>query len=145
MGAIHPNDTRDGRPIQVGNRPDVRPDDAQTFQSNDKPWAIVSHAPFRRSKHYVHEAGISTPLIAHWPAGFKAQATGQAARHVVDILPTILEVTGRIGHALAGRGGATEAEMIRMYADGADKVGVVNWQIILPRLLEAWNPSRVDG
>ena len=36
------------------------------------------NTPFREYKHWVHEGGISTPLIAHWPAGIAAQ--GRAAR-----------------------------------------------------------------
>jgi hypothetical protein len=31
-------------------------------------WATLENTPFRRYKHYNHEGGISTPLIAHWPA-----------------------------------------------------------------------------
>lgn len=89
-----PDTTHDGRKIAMGNRPDVMPGDALTYQSYDKPWANVSNAPFRLFKHYIHEGGISTPLIAHWPNGFKPRATAHAACHVVDILPTILEVTG---------------------------------------------------
>jgi arylsulfatase len=29
----------------------------------------VSNTPFRYYKRWVHEGGIATPLIAHWPAG----------------------------------------------------------------------------
>jgi arylsulfatase A-like enzyme len=45
-------------------------------------------------KHYVHEGGISTPLVAHWPNGFTPRSNAHAPCHVVDILPTILEATG---------------------------------------------------
>ena len=31
-------------------------------------WARLNNALFRRYKHYNHEGGIATPLIAHWPA-----------------------------------------------------------------------------
>lgn len=89
-----PDHTHDGRHITMGNRPDVMPGDALTYQSYDKPWANVSNAPFRLFKHYVHEGGISTPLVAHWPNGIKETQTLHAASHVVDLLPTILEVTG---------------------------------------------------
>ena len=89
-----PDRTNDGRPIVMGNRPDVMPGDALTYQSYDKPWANVSNAPFRKFKHYIHEGGISTPLIAHWPKGIAPGSTAHAACHVVDILPTILEITG---------------------------------------------------
>ncbi|MEP1210032.1 MAG: arylsulfatase [Rhizobiaceae bacterium] len=89
-----PDHTHDGRQIVMGNRPDVMPGDALSYQSYDKPWANVSNAPFRLFKHYVHEGGISTPLVAHWPKGIKPGKPAHAACHVVDLLPTILEVTG---------------------------------------------------
>ncbi|KIC07662.1 arylsulfatase [Leisingera sp. ANG-M1] len=91
---FYPDRTHDGKQITMGNVAGLHPGDAQTFQSYDKPWANVSNAPFRLYKHYVHEGGISTPLVAHWPAGFKPSGTAHAACHVVDILPTILEAAG---------------------------------------------------
>ncbi len=89
-----PDITNDGRKITMGNHPDIRPGSATTYQSYDKPWANVSNAPFRLYKHYVHEGGISTPLIAHWPKGIEPGHVSHEACHVVDILPTILEATG---------------------------------------------------
>jgi len=56
-------------------------------------WSTVSNTPFRRHKTWVHEGGISTPLIAHWPQGIRAR--GELRRtpgHVVDIVPTVLEL-----------------------------------------------------
>ncbi|WP_127114178.1 arylsulfatase [Shimia sediminis] len=91
---FYPDRTHDGQKVILGNRPDVMPGDAGTFQSYDRPWANVSNAPFRLFKHYVHEGGISTPLVAHWPKGFAPGGTAHAPCHVVDILPTILEVAG---------------------------------------------------
>ncbi len=91
---FYPDTTQDGRKITLGNIPNLRPGDAQTFQSYDKPWANVSNAPFRLFKHYVHEGGISTPLVAHWPNGFKPRTTAHAPCHVVDILPTVLAAAG---------------------------------------------------
>jgi arylsulfatase len=49
--------------------------------------------PFRRHKTWVHEGGISTPLIAHWPAGIKARGELRTTpAHVVDVVPTILDL-----------------------------------------------------
>jgi arylsulfatase A-like enzyme len=90
----YPDHTQDGKKITMGNVTGLNPGNAQTFQSYDKPWANVSNAPFRLFKHYVHEGGISTPLVAHWPNGFGSRMTAHAACHVVDILPTILDATG---------------------------------------------------
>ena len=41
-------------------------------------WATLANTPFRRYKHFTHEGGISTPLIAHWPAGIDDAAQRQA-------------------------------------------------------------------
>lgn len=98
-----PNVTHDGHRMTMGNRPDVRPGPAVSYQSYDLPWANVSNAPFRLFKHWVHEGGISTPLIVQWPRRLKAGTLAHAPAHVVDILPTILEATGaRYPKELAG-------------------------------------------
>jgi arylsulfatase len=55
----------------------------------------VSNTPFREYKHWVHEGGISTPLIAHWPAGIEAR--GELRRepgHLIDIMATCVELSG---------------------------------------------------
>ena len=90
----YPEKTVDGRPIALGNRVGLRPGSAQTFMSYDLPWANVSNAPFRLYKHWVHEGGISTPLIVHWPNGIAKPEIVHEPAHVVDIMPTILEVAG---------------------------------------------------
>ena len=45
------------------------PGPENTYQSYGTAWANLSNAPFRLYKHWIHEGGISTPLIAHWPNG----------------------------------------------------------------------------
>lgn len=60
-------------------------------------WATLNNTPFRRYKHYTHEGGISTPLIAHWPAGIPRQRNGRLERqpgHLVDIMATLVDVGG---------------------------------------------------
>ena len=101
-----PDVHNDGRRIAMGNRPELRPGGPLTYMSYDLPWANVSNAPFRRFKHWVHEGGISTPLLAQWPARFGAGGVAHAPAHVVDIMPTILEAAGAAypsevgGHAI---------------------------------------------
>ncbi len=59
-------------------------------------WATLNNTPFRRYKHFIHEGGISTPLIAHWPAGIPKRRNGQFERqpaHFVDIMATVMDVT----------------------------------------------------
>ena len=58
-------------------------------------WATLENTPFRRYKHFNHEGGIATPLIAHWPA--RIQATGELRSqpgHLVDIMATLVDVGG---------------------------------------------------
>jgi arylsulfatase len=89
-----PDVHNDGRKINMGNRVNLRPGGPLTYMSYDLPWANVSNAPFRLFKHWVHEGGISTPMIAHWPDRIRKHATVHTPCHVVDLLPTILAATG---------------------------------------------------
>jgi arylsulfatase len=86
---------RAGRPIQMGNDPDVMPGPENTFQSYGRPWANASNTPFRLYKHWVHEGGIATPLIAYWPAGIKARGKlRHQPGHLIDIMATCVDVAG---------------------------------------------------
>jgi arylsulfatase len=58
-------------------------------------WSTVANTPFRRHKTWVHEGGISTPLIAHWPRGIAARGElRHDPGHVIDLVPTILGAAG---------------------------------------------------
>ena len=58
-------------------------------------WSTVGNTPFRRHKIWVHEGGISTPLIVHWPKGIAAHGElRNDVGHVIDFVPTLLEVVG---------------------------------------------------
>jgi len=96
-----PRQTRDGWPVRGGIG--VMPGGPDTFVAYGRGWANVSNTPFREYKHWTHEGGISTPLIAHWPAGVKV-GTGEGAKaggrlvqepgQLMDIMATCLEVAG---------------------------------------------------
>jgi len=90
----YPTITPDGREIRSGNNPEIRPGSALTFMSYDLPWANVSNTPFRRFKHWVHEGGISTPLIVRWPAMIAQGRFEHAPAHIIDLMPTFLEAAG---------------------------------------------------
>src|SRR5699024_1476784 len=85
--------TRDGEKVRFGNRSDIMPGPENTYQSYDTAWANLSNTPFRFYKHWVHEGGIATPLIMHWPKGID---DGGTLRHtpgqLPDIMATILDV-----------------------------------------------------
>ncbi len=89
--------TRSGEPVHFGNDTSVMPGPENTYQSYGTAWANLSNAPFRLYKHWIHEGGISTPLIAHWPNGIPAAENGglrHAPGYLPDIMATIVEATG---------------------------------------------------
>jgi arylsulfatase len=58
-------------------------------------WAFVENTPFRLFKHFNHEGGIATPLIAHWPAGIVAKGEWRTQpAHLIDIMATCADVGG---------------------------------------------------
>jgi arylsulfatase len=87
--------TRDGRPVHLGNDPSLMPGGEDTYQSYGVAWANLSNSPFRLYKHWIHEGGIATPFIVHWPNGIQEKG---GLRHnpgqLPDVMATILEVTG---------------------------------------------------
>ena len=90
-----PMQTRDGRPVRTG--PEAMPGPEDTYVAYGRGWANVSNTPFREYKHWVHEGGIATPLIVHWPKGIPAalhnQLVSQPA-HLVDLMATCVDVAG---------------------------------------------------
>jgi len=87
--------TRSGEPVHFGNDPSRMPGPENTYQSYGTAWANLSNTPFRLYKHWIHEGGISTPLIVHWPAGIKDKdQIRHTPGYLPDIMATILDVTG---------------------------------------------------
>ncbi len=90
-----PMQTRDGRWLRRG--PGVMPGPEDTYVAYGRDWANVSNTPFREYKHWVHEGGISTPLIVHWPAGIPKERDGKLETqpgHLIDIMATCVDVAG---------------------------------------------------
>jgi arylsulfatase len=84
-----PPQTRDGWPVRNGH---VTPGPADTYIGYGKNWANVSNTPLREYKHWVHEGGISTPLIVHWPNGFKDRnQLRHDPAHLIDLMATSLD------------------------------------------------------
>ncbi|MEZ6062272.1 MAG: arylsulfatase [Planctomycetaceae bacterium] len=78
-----------------GHDPEAEPGSAQTYLCLGPGWSTTCNTPFRRHKTWVHEGGISTPLIVHWPAGIAEKGELRTnPGHVIDIVPTILDVCG---------------------------------------------------
>ena len=88
-----PLQTREGKPVLSGT--DVMPGGPDSYIAYGENWANVSNTPFREYKHWVHEGGISTPLIVHWPAGIPESRRNSLVHdpaHLIDIMATCVDV-----------------------------------------------------
>jgi arylsulfatase len=90
---VRPRQNRAGVPTLTG--PHIMPGPEDTYIAYGINWANVSNTPFREYKHFVHEGGISTPLIAHWPMHIlrRGELEHQPG-HLIDIMATCVDVTG---------------------------------------------------
>jgi len=79
----------------IGGEVPGAPGPVDSFTSYRTPWANASNTPFRLYKHWVHEGGISSPLVAHWPAAIK-QKNQFVTRpsHLIDLMATCMDVSG---------------------------------------------------
>jgi arylsulfatase len=83
-----------GERVRQGNTASLDPGGPESFASYGKPWAGVSNTPFREYKHWVHEGGIATPFIAHWPAGGLTERIVHEPCQLPDVMATVLAVAG---------------------------------------------------
>ncbi len=105
-----------------------------TFLSLGPGWSSLANTPFRRHKTWVHEGGISTPLIARWPKGIASRgAVRQTPGHVIDLVPTILALArgGSASSASATAAGAPAfpgMSLVPLFArDGAVRRDALWW------------------
>ena len=83
--------SRKGEFIRSGKG--VMPGQENTWLTYGEEWANVSNTPFRLYKHWVHEGGIASPLIVHWPKGIKAKgALRKQPAHLIDIMATCIDI-----------------------------------------------------
>lgn len=115
-------------------------------------WSTACNTPFRRHKTWVHEGGIRTPFIAHWPSGLKAKNKLEATLgHVVDVVPTLLELSGvqateEVTHARPGRSIAplfsgkklSEDKSIWWLHEGNRALRIDDWKIVAAKN-EPWS------
>jgi len=138
-----------------GHNPEASPGSAETYLCLGPGWSTTCNTPFRRHKTWVHEGGISTPLIVHWPAGISAKGQlRHSAGHVIDIVPTILDVCGvealtdwngkkvpqAPGQALTplfAKERPLERDYLWWFHDGHRALRVDDWKIVAPKD-EAW-------
>ena len=63
-----------------------------TYKAYGKEWASLGNTPFRLYKQYTHEGGIATPMIVHFPKMIKKPIQTNQVGHIMDIMPTCLEL-----------------------------------------------------
>lgn len=93
-GFDRPGHTRQGEEIVYGDF--ERPGIEKAWGYLGVAWAGAINAPFRYWKKESFEGGNCTPFILHWPAGLKGKENtiNPGVGHVIDILPTCLELAG---------------------------------------------------
>jgi arylsulfatase len=137
---VRQKQTRDGYPLREGKGVMAGP--ADTFVAYGPAWATVSNTPFRMYKHWVHEGGIATPLIVHWPRGIREP--GRLERtpgHLIDIMATAVDLAGASypadktpleGKSLAPlfTGGAIDREAIYWEHEGNKAVREGDWKLV---------------
>lgn len=78
-----------------GHNPAAAPGSADSYLCLGPGWSNACNTPLRKHKTWVHEGGIATPLIVHWPEEIQSQnAIRTDLCHVIDILPTVLDIAG---------------------------------------------------
>jgi arylsulfatase len=155
--------TRDGRAIRSG--PKVMPGGDDTFIAYGQNWANFSNTPFREYKHFVHEGGISTPLIAHWPAGLARKGEFERSPgHVIDIMATCVELAGAgmpaefngkpttplqgVSFAAAFRAGGTRAPRSRPIFwehEGNRAMREGKWKLVAKGVKGSWELYDIDA
>lgn len=128
-----------------GHDPAAPAGSAATYLSLGPGWSSAANTPFRRHKTWVHEGGIATPLIAHWPRGISAR--GELRRdpgHVIDLVPTVLEMAGLPVVAAEGapvfpgrsllpafrRDGAVQRDFLYFDHEGNRALRVGDWKLV---------------
>ncbi|MCB1092083.1 MAG: arylsulfatase, partial [Verrucomicrobiae bacterium] len=114
------------------------------------------NTPFREYKHWVHEGGISTPLIVHWPDGFtRKNELERTPSHLIDIMATCVDVSGaeypktahgdEAIHPMEGRslvpafaGKTVERDAIYWEHEGNRAIRVGDWKLVAKGAKSDW-------
>jgi arylsulfatase len=131
-----------------GHDPQAPLGSAATYLCLGPGFSSACNTPLRRHKTWVHEGGISTPLIAHWPKGIAARGElRHTPAHVIDFVPTVLDLLGiekpktwdgepipaAPGHSLApafAKDVTIARESLWWLHEGNRAVRVGNWKLV---------------
>jgi arylsulfatase A-like enzyme len=91
-------------------------------------FSSAANTPFRRHKTWVHEGGISTPFIAHWPNGIpEKNALRTKPAHVIDVLPTLMELAGAPSTSLPDAPTLPGSSLIPAFKSGESSTHEALW------------------
>ncbi|MCA9265737.1 MAG: sulfatase-like hydrolase/transferase, partial [Planctomycetales bacterium] len=71
-----------------------RPGPVDDYVAVGPSWGWAQNAPFKRYKSWLHEGGITTPMIAWWPDHIPANRWTRQPAHIIDVMPTLVELAG---------------------------------------------------
>jgi arylsulfatase A-like enzyme len=112
-----------------GHDPSAAPGSAATFLCLGPGWSTAANTPFRLHKSWVHEGGVSSPLIVHWPAGIRDRGKlRHTPAHFIDVVPTLLELAGVDGKSLGANKGESPPPL-----PGRSLVDALARDIVVPR------------
>lgn len=74
--------------------PDIPPGPVESYRAVGRNWANASNTPFRLFKATNHEGGIRGPAIVRWPGVTKPGSFSDYVGHLIDFVPTFMEITG---------------------------------------------------
>lgn len=78
-----------------GNDREAAPGSSGSYLCLGPGWSTASNTPFRLHKSWVHEGGIASPLVVHWPAGIRGRGElRHTPCHFIDVAPTLVDLAG---------------------------------------------------
>ena len=91
---IQGTQTRHGYFKNGGTHPDIYPGGPDTYAAYGRAWANAGNTPYRRFKRWMHEGGIATPFVAHWPRVIEPNQITHHLAHIIDLMPTFIDMAG---------------------------------------------------
>ncbi|MCA8988797.1 MAG: arylsulfatase [Planctomycetaceae bacterium] len=120
-------------------------------------WAHLNNTPFRKYKHYNHEGGIATPLIAYWPNGIQPDPDNwiDTPTHLIDLMATCVDLAGATypkqfqGHEITPLAGESLRPLLQQEGtfperplywehEGNAAIRVQNWKLVREGLNGEW-------
>ncbi len=123
-----------GCPEQPGGRQtDKEVGPADHYAHCGPHWAYAQNTPFQRYKSHTHEGGVATPMVVRWPAGIEAGSVSDQVGHIIDFMPTFLELAGgdypqsRKGNAIIQEEGVSLVPVLKAEKEEVKRTAPLFW------------------